>query len=91
MGQFPVIDSDYAAALALANRANDLDVRRLLVKAATRALEAEEMSRRLAEFEQLLAFWRTMPEHITGSTAIRQLEAVLQGGRAPSSASAPRV
>lgn len=81
------VDHDYTRAYNLAQRTENTEQRRLLVKATSRALE---MDQRLAEAEQLLAFWRTMPEHITGSQAIRQLDEVLRGVRAPRSASAPK-
>jgi succinate dehydrogenase/fumarate reductase-like Fe-S protein len=84
------LDSDFAAAFALAQKVTQTEQRRLLVKATARALEQENAHQIVAECEQLLRFWRSMPEHITGATAIRQLEAVVMGGRAPASSAAPR-
>jgi hypothetical protein len=84
------IDPDYVAAYALAQQARDKEHHRLLVKATGAALGAKVSDMKLAEVEQLVAYWKSMPEHITGGTAIHQLEAVLLGGRAPRNASVSR-
>jgi hypothetical protein len=81
MTRYP--DSDYGAAYALAQRVVEDAPRKLLVKATRRALDSEDDRFTLGEVRRLVEFWRTMPEHITGGTAIQQLEAVLAGGFAP--------
>ena len=77
------IDTDYGAAHALALRVTEDKPRALLVKACQRALNAERDRLVLEEIGHLLDFWRSMPEHITGGTAIHQLAAVLAGGFSP--------
>jgi hypothetical protein len=86
----PGHDSDYAAAFALAQRVVQEEPRRLLMKATERALVLENATRTISECEQLVKYWDSMREFITGSMAKMQLEAVLNGGMAPRSASAPK-
>jgi hypothetical protein len=76
-------DTDYAAAAAIAQRIVEPEPRRVLLKAAHRALQLERDSRTITECQRLLAHWRSMPEHITGGMAIQQLDGVLRGALAP--------
>ncbi len=83
-------DADLVLAYELAMTVKQDKMRHVLVKSTSLALENQAKFRALDEAAQLLSYWRTMPEHITGGIAIRQLETVLSGGRAPRSASAPK-
>jgi hypothetical protein len=73
-------------ARAVASRVEQEDLRKTLLAGIDTAIMQSNSAKIVDEGKKLVAYWRTMPEHITGSTAIRHLETVLNGGGAPNPA-----
>jgi hypothetical protein len=80
------IDSDFAAAYLLAQRVEQPEPKRILMKATERAIALEADVLVVSEAKRLVEYWKSMPEFITGSMAIKQLEDVLAGNYAPGGA-----